>query len=233
MSVGSRRKWLSWAIGVVLVPVALVPFAVTWIERRQARDLRTREPYRSPAVDRQARTAVVYFSRSGNTALAARHMARRVDAALFELDAPAYRLGLQGWARAMLDARGHGAEITPRRIDLSLFDVVYLGSPIWLYSPAPPVWNFVEHNRFDGKRVVLFNTFNSQFEPEYIEAFKSKVMKGGARSFEHRFVRRGRMTQQISPDEMVRVIESEWFIEDTVSRLGIHPSSDASEHPRR
>lgn len=160
----------------------------------------------------------MYFSRSGNTALAAPHVAKRLDAELFGIEAPDYRLGLQGWVRAMLDARGHVADIVPRTIDLRKFDTVYLGSPIWLYSPAPPIWDFVEHNRFDGKRVVLFNTFNSEFKPEYIEAFKAKVMENGARSFDHRFVRRGRMTQQISPDEMVSVIESEWFMEDPEPR---------------
>ena len=96
-------------------------------------------------------------------------------------------------------------------------------SSIWLYSLAPPIWDFVEHNRFDGKRGVLFNTFNSQFKSEYIETFKAKVMERGARSFEHRFVRRGRMTQQISPSEMVSAIESQWFIEDVEPRLDTSP----------
>ncbi|MDH1681571.1 hypothetical protein N5E30_08265 [Pseudomonas chengduensis] len=70
-----------------------------------------------------------------------------------------------------------------------------LGSPIWLYSPAPPIWAFVEHNRFDGQRVVLFNIFSSEFSEEQINAFRVKVMARGARSFEHRYVPRVRMTQ--------------------------------------
>lgn len=211
----SALKRLAYALGLLLVLVALVLVTVTWIERRQARDLQARISYVSPGINQQNRIAVVYFSRSGNTALAARYLAMRFNARLYEIQAPAYRLGLAGWARAMSDARTHKADIMPRIIDLSQFDTVYLGSPIWLYSPAPPIWDFVEHNRFDGQRVVLFNTFNSQFKSEYIESFKSKVMERGARSFEHRFVRRGRMTQQISPEEIIREIESGWFIEDT------------------
>jgi len=68
-----------------------------------------------------------------------------------------------GWVNAMRDAKRHEAVISPLTVDLSGHDVVYLGSPIWLYSPAPPIWEFVKRNRFDGKRVVLFNTFNSRF----------------------------------------------------------------------
>ncbi|MCA9472365.1 MAG: hypothetical protein MRJ96_14000 [Nitrospirales bacterium] len=217
MTAPSLLKCLLSLLTLLLVVAALVPVTITWIERRQASDLQKLVPYGSPGDGQKSRIAVVYFSRSGNTALAARHVARRLDAQLFEIQASAYRLGLQGWARAMQDARKHEADISPRTIDLGEFETVYLGAPIWLYSPAPPIWDFTEHNRFDGKHVVLFNTFNSQFKPEYIEAFKAQVMERGAQSFEHRFVRRGRMTQQISPDEMIGAIDSEWFIEDTKS----------------
>lgn len=205
-------RWLLVVVGVALLAAALVPVGVTWIERRQSRDLAPREPYASGGEAR--RIAVVYFSRSGNTALAARHIARRLDAALFEIQAPDYALGLKGWVHAMRDAPGGRADISPRTLDLQRYDTVYLGSPIWLYSPAPPIWAFVENNRLDGKRVVLFNTFNSQFKQEYIETFRAKVMAQGARSFEHRFVRRGRMTRQMGPDEMLATIDAEWFIED-------------------
>lgn len=113
----------------------------------------------------------------------------------------------------MNDARGHVADITPRTIDLTQFDTIYLGSPVWLYSPAPPIWAFAENNRFDGKHVVLFNTFNSHFGPEYIEAFRATVMQRGARSFRHRYILRGRMGQQITPGEMLKAIDAEWFSE--------------------
>lgn len=215
----SAFKWLLYLLGLLLVLAVLVAVTVTWIERRQARDLQALPPYRSPVAWQKSQVAVVYFSRSGNTALAARHVARRLGAQLIEIQAAAYRLGLQGWGRAMWDARRHEADIVPGTVDLSEFETVYLGSPIWLYSPAPPIWAFVEHNRFDGKRIVLFNTFNSLFKDEYIEAFRSKVMERGAKSFEHKFVRRGRMTQQIGPDELISAIDAEWFIEDAVSRF--------------
>ena len=115
-----------------------------------------------------------------------------------------------GWVNAMRDARRHEAVISPPTIDLSGHDVVYLGSPIWLYSPAPPIWQFVERNRFDGKRVVLFNTFNSRFEPEYIAAFRHAVLQRGARSFEHQFIRRGRMGGQLSPQDMLTAFDAAW-----------------------
>ena len=95
------------------------------------------------------------------------------------------------------------------------FTNVGLGSPVWFYSPAPPLWAFVENNRFDGKDVVLFNTFNSNFGDDQIAAFRLKVMERGAKSFEHRHVLRGRMTQQLTPEEMLHAIDNEWFARGT------------------
>jgi hypothetical protein len=208
-------KWFVLLLGLPVVLAALVLLAVTWIESRQARKLEGEQPYSGPVG--AARTVVVYFSRSGNTALAARHVAKRMDARLIALQAPAYQLGVGGLAHALKDA---GAlkeqpealpEIMPSTIDLTVFDSVWLGSPVWLYSPAPPIWAFVEHNRFDGQHVVLFNTFNSHFGADHIARLEAKVLARGARSFEHRHVQRGRMTQQITPEQMRQVVDEEWL----------------------
>jgi hypothetical protein len=204
---------------LVLLVVALFAglaffVGVTVIENRQAQAVAGMVPHASPS---GSRVAVVYFSRSGNTALAARHVATRLGAVLYPLQVPEYELGLGGLARSAFAANARRTDpaalpdITPRQLNLKPFDTVWLGSPIWFYSPAPPIWAFVEHNRFDGQHVVLFNTFNSNLGADQIEAFKAKVMARGARSFEHRQVLRGRMTQQLTPDEMLAFIDAEWF----------------------
>lgn len=212
--------WHWTFIFLTVVGLAILGFfwGVTAIERQQARQVADIEPYALSDEEGRNRTAVVYFSRSGNTALAARHVAQRLDATLYPLDAPQYELGLEGLAHSAWDAKvrrdapARLPDITPRTIDLRPFDTVWLGSPVWFYSPAPPLWAFVEHNRFDGQHVVLFNTFNSNFGDDQIAEFKAKVMARGAKSFEHRHVLRGRMTQQLTPEQMLQDIDKEWFI---------------------
>ena len=141
----------------------------------------------------------------------------RPDADLYALEVQEYALGARGLARSALGADAHRndpsklPDIQPRVIDLERFDTIWLGSPVWFYSPAPPIWAFVEHNRFDGKHVVLFNTYNSNFGDEQIAAFKAKVMAHGAASFEHHAVLRGRMTGQIDPAEMLDQIDRKWL----------------------
>lgn len=208
-------KWIALLLGVPIAVVILELLAVTWIESLQARQLASRQPEVNP--QDEARTAVVYFSRSGNTALAARQIARHLDARLFALEAPAYSLGLSGLLHALKDAyrlkeRAEALpQINPSNIDLASFDTVWLGSPVWLYSPAPPLWSFVEHNRFDDQHIVLFNTYNSNFGDEHIERLKAKLMARGARSFEHRHIQRGRMGRQTPPEQMLQAIEEQWF----------------------
>lgn len=202
------RVALGAAMG--LAGLSLAPIVVTTVENRQAIETAGLLPHDGNSSASAQRPAVVYFSRSGSTALLARHLARRMDASLYGIDADAYDLGLMGWVNAMRDARAHEAVISPETIDLSDHDVVYLGSPIWLYSPTPPIWQFVERNCFDAKRVVLFNNFNSRFEPAYIAAMRQMVLQRGARSFEHQFIRRGRMGAQLSPQDMLAAFDVAW-----------------------
>lgn len=204
-------NWIFITLGALAAAVVVVLLAVSFIERRQVYELAGLEAESTQVAS--PRTAVVYFSRSGNTALAARHLANRLGARLFALDAPGYRLGPGGLVQALGDAnalkRAPEAlpDIVPRTLDLTPFDTVWLGSPVWLYSPAPPIWAFVEHNRFDGKEVVLFNTYNSHFGEEHIAALKARVMARGAKSFSHRHVLRGRMTRQLTPEQMLDEID--------------------------
>jgi hypothetical protein len=202
-------KWAGALLALVVVAVALVLFVVSRVELQQAKeaDARLRG---SPHVESGGKNAVIFYSRSGNTALAADHVARRLGARLYRLEADDYALGLPGLVSALGDARQHEARVVGPAIDLRGVQTVYLGSPIWLYSPAPPIWEFARRQRFDGQDVVLFNTHNSTIDPRFIEEFKALVMAQGAKSFQHRFVTRGRMGQQISTEEMLEHIDTEW-----------------------
>jgi flavodoxin len=206
----SFLKWSCLLVTATLALAALQVAVVTIVDHHQARKNAALLSRGVVDVSAGSRAAVVYYSRSGNTALMAQRIAQRLQARLYRVEAPDYQVGLLGWFHAMVDARKDEAVISPGAVDLSDYDSIYLGSPIWLYSPAPPIWQFVELNRFDNKHVVLFNTFNSQFKPEYIESFRVRVLERGARSFEHRYIRRGRMGQQLSTEQMLQAVDDLW-----------------------
>lgn len=200
-------RWIGIVLLIAVVVVFVVAFVVTRVENAQHSANQQLQERQTTASDKQATTAVVVFSRSGNTGILANHIANKTNANIYEITANNYELGVPGLISALKDARSNVAEITPKRIDLSSYDTVYLGSPIWLYSPAPPIWQFAKDNDFTNKHVVLFNTFNSKFEQHFIDEFEALVRSNGAVSFSHQYVKRGRMGSQISTDQMLKIFD--------------------------
>lgn len=195
------KKVLFYTISILILAAIIAPVIITSIERSQF-DKNSGLLSKSEA-SKQSNIAVIYFSRSGNTAIMANKIAEMFDAELINIAAPKYEIGLQGLAKAAMSFQDHEVEITPQTIDLSKYSKIYLGSPIWFYRPSPPIWKFAENNRFDGKDVVFFNSYNSNYGQDYIDEFKSLVMKNGAKSFEHKAIIRGRMGSQLSTEEFL------------------------------
>ncbi|CCQ09570.1 FIG01204052: hypothetical protein [Pseudoalteromonas luteoviolacea B = ATCC 29581] len=200
-------KWalitsLGLALTILLSALAVALF-VTVTEKNQLEDNSKLLNDNAAVGIKSAKTVVIVFSRSGNTHVLANHIASLHNADVKVIAAEDYALGLPGWIRALYDARSHIASIIPEALNLQRYDTVYLGSPIWLYSPAPPIWQFAKSNTFTNKHVVLFNTFNSKFEQGFIDEFESLVKQNGAVSFSHQAINRGRMGNQLSPQNML------------------------------
>ncbi|ABO23846.1 flavodoxin [Shewanella loihica] len=202
-------RWILIGLLIALALVTLIALVVTRIENAQY--TKNRSHLSSTPTGRAAKvnTVIVVFSRSGNTGVLADHIALQTAGHVYEISAESYQLGISGWINALKDARSNVADITPSHIDLEPYDTVFLGSPIWLYSPAPPIWQFVKDNDFTGKNVVLFNTFNSKFKQQYIDDFAKLVFAKGAKSFKHRYVKRGRMGDQISQQQMLKEFDAQ------------------------
>ncbi len=156
--------------------------------------------------DKSSEVLVIYYSRSGNTEAMAREIARKFDADRIKIDAEKYPLDLQGWRNAGTDADQKIIQVAikPEKVDMKKYNLIFLGSPIWWFRPAPPLWAFVLKNNFKGKNVVLFNTFNSRFKNEEIEEFKELVTKKEGRFIDHVYVRRGRVYYQKSGETLMK-----------------------------
>ncbi len=167
-----------------------------------------------------ANALVIYFSRTGNTEAVAIEIATRYQADLVNLKADDYDDDLSGSIKANIDAWKNEriSVINPEVLDMAPYNIIFLGSPIWWYRPAVPLWTFVEKNNFQGKSIVLFNTFNSRFKAAYIEEFQKLVEKKGGRFLDHIYVRRGRIYDQIDRNELIKQFrillknrESKWI----------------------
>ncbi len=113
------------------------------------------------------KTAVVYYSLSGNVKETAEKIAAALSADLVALE-PVSPLKGSGFASIL---KG-GGQVTlgkkpPLKAmpDLSGFDRVILGTPVWAGKCAAPVWTFLSSGALSGKETAVF-TFSGSGKDE-------------------------------------------------------------------
>ena len=106
--------------------------------------------------------AVVYYSQSkvGNTATVAKWIAKHTGGELVPIETveaypDAYGETLKAAKKDMENGRTRAIKSVP---SLDGYDVVFIGSPIWYGTYAPPVAEFFKTHSFAGKTVVPFCT---------------------------------------------------------------------------
>ena len=119
-----------------------------------------------PVAVEKGKIAVVYFSWSpdGNTRFAAQTIAAKANADMFEIKAEKpYSTDYRACCdEAKSECRGK--QLRPIQkiegLDLSQYDVIFVGTPNWWGTMAPPVRTFVTQNAaaLKGKTVCLFQT---------------------------------------------------------------------------
>ncbi len=195
-----KRKAMIFAVCIVAVAFA-ASFILVQVKDRTY----FHSPPYTPKQNNASDVLVIYYSRSGNTEAMAREIARKFNADIVKIEAEKYSLDYQGWRDAANDAddKVTMVQIKPEVVDLGKYRLVFIGSPIWWYRPAPPLWAFIENNDFKEKNVILFNTYNSRFKSEEIEKFRREIEKKGGRLIDHISIRRGRVYYQKSGEQLL------------------------------
>ncbi|RXE56734.1 ArsR family transcriptional regulator [Methanoculleus taiwanensis] len=124
---------------------------------------------------------IIYHSETGNTRSVAERVARETGADLVEVkDLAGYSkagMYLKGAPRAM---RGEKADIQPESIDVSGYDTIVLGSPVWAFSPTPAVNAAIDALQgIEGKNVVVFCT-SGGMPGRTLETMKAMLGERGA-----------------------------------------------------
>ena len=140
-----------------------------------------------PVVDKE-RVLVAYYSWSGNTRKAAEYIAEHTGGTLLEITAAKpYPTDYNACVKQAKDEvqQEQTPAIKPATVDLSKYDVIFVGTPNWWSSITPPARTFLTKNNFSGKKVALFVTHGSggmaRCEKDARELLsKATVLKGGA-----------------------------------------------------
>ena len=110
------------------------------------------------------RSIVIYYSYSGNTKKVAEflneHLTEKGPAEQLELNALDETKSFLGQCRrAVTHTR---AAIASANFDLSGYDIICLGTPVWAFGPTPAMNTYLDKCLgLEGKSVILFTTFGS------------------------------------------------------------------------
>ena len=103
---------------------------------------------------------VAYFSWGGNTKIIAEKIHAQTGGDIFRIEPVTpylddYQTTAYGIAKEQKDKNIHPPI---KNKDVSSYDVIFVGTPAWWYTMAPPVMTFLEQNNFEGKTIIPFVT---------------------------------------------------------------------------
>lgn len=111
------------------------------------------------------RALVAYFSASGVTRKAAEKLAAAAGGDLFEIEPEVpYTSADLNWmdkkSRSSIEMRDKSSRpaIVKKPLDLSKYDSIFVGFPIWWYVAPAIINTFLESCDFSGKKIILFAT---------------------------------------------------------------------------
>lgn len=108
------------------------------------------------------KTLIVYYSRTGKSSLISKTLQKELNAQILEIKDLEDRSGTLGYAGAGFDAFfDRHTTIEPANADLSPYSNIIIVSPIWNWKLSTPIHTFIESNRFDGKKLVMFTNGNN------------------------------------------------------------------------
>lgn len=105
-----------------------------------------------------SKSLVVYYSRSGNTEHIAEAIKEKTGSDILKIEA---ETDYSAWmAIAAVQALSRGKEVGIKTVVPSIreYDTIYIGSPTWWYTIAPPLATFLKKHDLSGKKVILFCT---------------------------------------------------------------------------
>ena len=110
-----------------------------------------------------SKTLVVFYSRSGTTRRVAQALSEAFQCDLEEITEPKPRTGFLGYVRSLLEAmRKRPSTITPKKHDVSSYDLVVVGTPVWAWSLSSPVRAYLMSTASQLPEVAFFCTLGGK-----------------------------------------------------------------------
>jgi flavodoxin len=109
--------------------------------------------------EKSMKKLVIFYSFEGNTRFVAETIAAKVGADLLELH-PQKEISTHGFMKYLWGGRQATMKMKPELLPLDKdpadYDLIYLGTPVWAFTFAPPLRTFLSDHLPARKRIALF-----------------------------------------------------------------------------
>jgi flavodoxin len=129
------------------------------------------------------RNLVVYYSLTGKTHVVAQTLARELGADVRRVE-DVEKQEVTFWfivKNGFAARRGVESKIKPIDTSFQGYDRVFVGSPVWGWSPSTPINAFIAKADFTGKEVILFMTIGGEDASGALEKMSERIEKKGGK----------------------------------------------------
>ena len=179
-----------------------------------------------------SKVLVLYYSQTGNTKEVAQEIASRMDADIEEIvPIKPYDGDFKATIDRCLQDQEQGivTEIKPVAADISKYEIIFIGYPVWFGTFAPPVDTYLSQVDLSGKTVVPFCTFGSGGLASSVKGITEK--QPNAKINACYGVRAARL--KAMPNEIDNFLKENHFLEGDYIQVGdfneLQPVTEAEE----
>lgn len=165
-----------------------------------------------------AKSLVLYYSQTGTTKTVAEELQKILGADIeqIEVEKPyngTYEETIERCQKEM--ESGEFPVLKPLKSDISKYDTIYLGYPVWFGTFARPVLALVKQQKFEGKTIIPFCTFGSGGLDATVADLRKVLPK--AKVLDGYGVRTARISRM--PKELDYFLKKNGLIEGKVAQL--------------
>ena len=125
------------------------------------------------------KTAIVYYSMSGNTKYVADKIAEKTEADIIRIE-PVKAYPNKGTKKFIWGGKsavmGEKPKLQPYEFSVENYDRIILGTPVWASNFAPPIRTFIKENPdISGKKIAIFTCFSGGGADKAIEKMKKYI----------------------------------------------------------
>ena len=144
-----------YAFGIIFVFLTL--FIVAIFKINELKNIK----YYPPEILTNKKILIVYYSNIGNTKSIAESIRFIVGGDIKQIELiEKYPNNIFTMSKLIRKQMKEGVLPQINNIDISTYDIIFVGSPIWNFSVSLPVKTFLKNNNFANKTIIPFFTYS-------------------------------------------------------------------------